>query len=382
MGIDNRDVDKLVKAIAGSSTALRVIEALGRVDLIKGGGGYRGVIRLSCEGNYCKLVKDSCPAYTLASAYVLGLFRGLLKISANLRPTYLLGAEAHGVILDRLAYTVPHGVYENLVYTHNVDTPENRFIKFLLKSVVRCSEWGFRVPPWLINEVNWALRLTWLSRVTDVDVVDLRELTARKPHLSPPYDALLELGGALRRETVGVEYVYRLLEIYVLGIIADSLAEGGEAELNIMGNGLEVSLSSGVKVYYQVSLGGLCGLKEYECWVPDVMVIRDGSVFVIEVKATGYVDYLKDGALQVLNYAGKLQKCPNYINVRPILAYYGVNEEDADRALSTCFGDRVDAIGLKLDSHEFKLREVFRSVTSSCAKSHGFIPPRNSHFNT
>lgn len=296
MSFNDEDVNKLLSAIVRSSTALRVIEALGRVKLVRGGGGegYRSVVRLSCESNYCKFVESDCPAYTLASVYVLGLFRDLFRISANLRPMYLLSAEAHGVILDRLAYTIPYGVYENLMYIPpNIDTPENRFMKFILNSVVRCGERGIRVPRWLINEVNWALRFTWLSKVTDVEEVDLRELIARKPHLNPPYDVLLELGGVLRRETAGVEYIYRLLEIYVLGIIVDSLGEGYDIEMSIRGGGLEINLSNGVKVYYQVGLGELCELKEYECWVPDIVVIKDNLIFVVEIKATGYVDYLK-----------------------------------------------------------------------------------------
>ena len=355
-------VNRLVSRIVNNEYALRVIEALGRARLVKGGEGFRGVVRLSCNDNTCSFNSQYCPGYVLASIYVLGIFRNLLRISARSRPIHVLSEEAYGIVPDRLAYTIPFGVYENLIYVPDIDTPENRFLKFILNSAMKCGEWA---PKWLINEINWALKLTWLSKVTDVNKIDLRELITRKPHLNPPYDVLLEIGGTTGYGELGVEHVYRLLEIYVLGLIIRSMAQSTGANTNITtlpSGGLSMNLGDN-EIYYQASLTEICGSRDYECWIPDIVLInrRNKTAIVIEVKATAYMDYLRDGALQVLNYAGQLRECLSNINTKPLLTYYGTDQKGINQ-LTKCLREELKLINLKIDKDDEN--EIRNAITT------------------
>lgn len=47
------------------------------------------------------------------------------------------------------------------------------------------------------------------------------------------------------------------------------------------------------------------------------------------------------------------------MNVKPILVYYGVKDEDVNKLISECFRDKVESISLKLDNHESKLLGLF-----------------------
>ena len=346
-------VNRLVSRITSNEYALRVIEALGRARLVKGGEGFRGVVRLSCNDNTCSFNSQDCPGYVLASVYVLGIFRNLLRISARSRPIHVLSEEAYGIVPDRLAYTIPFGVYENLIYVPDIDTPENRFLKFILNSAMKCGT-SYEIPKWLINEVNWALKLTWLSKVADVDKIDLRELIMRKPHLNPPYDILLEIGGTIEYGELGMEHVYRLLEIYVLGLIIRAIAQSTGTNTNIdittlPSGGLSMNLGDN-EIYYQASLTEICGSRDYECWIPDIVLInrRDKTAIVIEVKTTAYMDYLRDGTLQVLNYARQLRECLRNINTKPLLTYYGTDQKGINQ-LTKCLREELKLINLKID---------------------------------
>ena len=361
-------VNKLVSRITSNEYALRVIEALGRARLVRGNEGFRGVVKLNCGNNTCEFHSQDCPGYVLASIYVLSIFRNLLRISAKSKPIHVLSEEAYGVILERLAYTAPQGLYENLIHAPDIDTPENRFLKFILNSAMKCR---VEAPKWLINEVNWALKLTWLSKVTDVDRIDLRELMMRKPHLNPPYDVLLEIGGTIGYGELGVEHVYRLLEIYVLGLIIKSTAQSTGTNTNIdittlTSGGLSMNLGDN-EIYYQASLTEICGLRDYECWIPDIVLInrRNKTAIVIEVKATAYMDYLRDGALQALNYARQLRECLSNINTKPLLTYYGTDQKSINQ-LTKCLREELKLINLKIDKvDEDEIRNTISTVPTS-----------------
>ena len=352
---------ELVKRIATNSYALRAVEAVGKARLVSGGEGFRGAIRLRCTNSICKFDEDSCSGYVLASVYALGMLKSLLSISARSRPTYMLSDEAYAVVPDRLVYTVPYNYYENLIYVPDVDTPENRFLKFILSSAMKC-EARYNLPKWLINEIDQALKLTWLSNVADVDRINLAELIARRPHMSSPYDALLEIGGVVRVEEIGIERVYKLFEIYTLGLIIEAVvkavAQTEEADIvfdTLPDGGLKTSLGN-YEVYYQANLAEICELEDDKCWVPDIVVIneRNKAAAVVEVKATRDEDYIRDGVLQVLNYAGRLKGCHGGVDARASVVYYGgvISRSTLSRLAECLRGKEVELVGLDITKND------------------------------
>ena len=365
---------KLVNRIVTNDYALRALEAIGKAKLVSGGEGFRGAIRLRCTNNICKFDEDSCSGYVLASVYALGMFKSLLKISARSRPVYTLSDEAYAVVPDRLVYTVPYNYYENLVYVPDVDTPENRLLKFILSSAMKCRT-RHNLPKWLINEIAWALKLTWLSKVTEVDRINLAELIMRRPHMSSPYNALLEMGGAVRVEALGIEYVHKLFEIYTLGLVIKAIAKaavqlaGTDVVIDALPDGgLKTSLGN-YEVYYQASLAEVCGPEDYKCWVPDIVLInkRDKLAVVVEVKATSYADYLRDGVLQALNYANRLKECLGNTSVRPSVIYYGIVDQSISSQLTRCLkGEDVKLVSLDInEDDENKMDGLVSTLSTS-----------------
>ena len=365
---------ELVNKIVTNDYALRALEAIGKAKLVSGSEGFRGAIRLRCTNNICKFDEDSCSGYVLASVYALGMFKSLLKISARSRPVYTLSDEAYAVVPDRLIYTVPYNYYENLIYVPNVDTPENRFLKFILSSAMKCGT-RLNLPKWLINEIAWALKLTWLSKVTEVDRINLAELITRRPHMSSPYNALLEMGGAVRVEALGIEYVHKLFEIYTLGLVIKAIAKaavqlaGTDVVIDALPDGgLKTSLGN-YEVYYQASLAEVCGPEDDKCWVPDIVLInkRGKSAVVIEVKATSYADYLRDGVLQALNYANRLKECLGNTDVRPSVVYYKIINRSISSQLTRCLkGEDVKLVSLDInEDDENKIGSLVSTLSSS-----------------
>ncbi|AET32824.1 hypothetical protein [Pyrobaculum ferrireducens] len=319
--------DTLAEAVASSDVALQALSLLGLSEL-ESGPGFRGALSFACRGGVCRFYPELCPHFLLTGAYVLGIFKRLITLTAVSRPTRRVGAEAFGIVWDRALWLLPYGLYENVVYSAELNAPENRLLKFLLNAAERCCR-GQR----LCGELRTALHHTWLAAVRlERDEVTIGEAVARLPHLRPEYRHLFKLVGTADVGAIGVEYLYRLAEIYVFALVAEAV---GAMDVEVERLSKLKASGGGLSVHYQLDLSR-CG-KSPACDFADVAVSNEKGAIthIIEVKASDYPDYIKEGARQASYYA-------KICDALPVLAYI------APRPVHIC-DDNVVAIRLTLD---------------------------------
>ena len=338
----------LVSYLSEDELALRVINELGVVGLVSGFRGFRGVLSFSCRDDICRFEEGYCPYYVLAGAYAMGVFRDLLMISARASSRRVVSSEAFGVILDDLPYLVPYGLYDNVVYVPSADTPENRLLKFILESARRCiksSKCGSLTTGWLGSELDFVLSNTWISTVSldRYDEFDLSELRFRYPYLHSPYDVLLNLVGYGALGEYGIDYLYRLFEVYVLSLIVNGIKHrlGDNAMIDHNDASLLTIRLGNVDVHYQMDVDKKCAGSGFRCRVADIVVEVNGEVrCIVEVKLSGYPEYIRDGARQVMDYVRSCGGKP-----RPVLVYYG---SQLYREYGECYGD-VELVQLSMN---------------------------------
>lgn len=304
--------DALAEAVASSDVALQALSLLGLSEL-ESGPGFRGALSFACRGGVCRFDQKLCPHFLLAGAYVLGIFKRLITLTAVSRPTRRVGVEAFGIVWDRALWLLPYGLYENVVYSAELNAPENRLLKFVLDAAERCCR-GQR----LCGELRTALHHTWLAAVRlERDEVTIGEAVARLPHLRPEYRHLFKLVGTADVGATGVVYLYRLAEIYVFALVAEAV---GAMDVEIVRLGKLKASGGSLSVHYQLDLSK-CGERQ-ACNIADVAVIKEQEegerreviTHIIEVKASDHPDYIKEGIRQVGYYA-------TICDARPVLTY-------------------------------------------------------------
>lgn len=321
----------LIISILEAKLVPKLLYHFARLDLVRGGEVFRSTIALLFDKKKLSRVLkygECVPEIYFLTPYLIRYVENLIMHSVHVKSEVIEGNELIAPIPDELYEYYLTRKIKSMIYLRDPSTPENMLLKLLLIRCRKCIENIEVLKEFKVN-IDSILKFSWLSQVEIPQGIDIDELVDEvytrilMSKTRPEYNVLLRLGPLIEVREFGYEYIYRLIELYVLALIAESLSSNANVVINFEKTfGVDVLkiCTDKATIYYQRTCD------RNFCYIPDIIVRSKGKTIIVEVKASNYSNYIKKSFQQLFYYLVHCRNC-GISDVKGLLTYYTLSDD-------------------------------------------------------